>query len=89
MPVSVHGKIRKEDLKGWPYLDCIELPDYDVDIGLLKENNVPKAMEPWKLINDPKEDGPFTVKTRMGWIVHGSLRHEKSLHIRVNRVNEL
>lgn len=46
----------------------------DAKIGLLIGINAPKAMEPWKVINS-KNNGPYAVKTRLGWVVNGLLNN--------------
>lgn len=52
---------------GWPYLQ--QVCQIDADIGLLIGSNIPKAMEPWRIINSQGE-GPYAVKTTLGWTIH-------------------
>ena len=44
----------------------------DSDVDLLIGVNVPKAMEPWDVISSADE-GPFAVKTLLGWVINVSL----------------
>lgn len=46
------------------------LPSIDADIDLLIGTNMPKIMEPWKVINS-NDNGPFATKTLLGWVVSG------------------
>lgn len=55
-----------------------------VGIGLLIGNNVPKALEPWMIINS-HENGPYAVKTILGWTVKGPLRRDTGKVITANR----
>ena len=41
-------------------------------MDLLIGVNVPKAMEPWRIINSQR-NGPYAVRTRLGWVVNGPL----------------
>ncbi|KAK3895797.1 hypothetical protein Pcinc_000520 [Petrolisthes cinctipes] len=43
-------------------------------------------MEPGRVIHSPDEGGPFSMKTKLGWIVSGYHRSGKHAHINVNRV---
>ena len=52
------------ELINWPHLSKIEIPDCNVDIGLMIGNNFPKAFEPLEIINNKNEDDPFAVRTR-------------------------
>ncbi len=67
----------QKDVKKWKYLDEVHLPQIDAGIGLLIGTNVPKILEPWKVINS-REDGPFAVKTILGWIVNGHLDQRRT-----------
>lgn len=86
IPASQEDIIKQEDLENWPHLQSVNFPEYDVDIGLMIGNNVPQAMEPWQVIHSPHEGGPFAMKTKLGWIVSGSLMGERHAHVSVNRV---
>lgn len=41
-------------------------------MDLLIGVNLPKAMEPWRVINS-QGNGPYAVKTLLGWVVNGPL----------------
>ncbi len=81
IPVKKENIPQQKDVKKWKYLDEVHLPQIDAGIGLLIGTNVPKILEPWKVINS-REDGPFAVKTILGWIVNGPLDRE---NIQTNR----
>lgn len=68
IPVKRENIQQQKDAKKWKYLDEVHLPQIDAGIGLLIGTNVPKILEPWKVINS-RGDGPFAVKTILGWIV--------------------
>ena len=72
IPVSKENIPTKKDLEKWPYLSRIQLDEIDADIELLIGIDVPKAMEPWEIINS-KGNGPYAVKTLFGWVVNGPL----------------
>lgn len=73
------GLLQQKDVKKCKYLKEVHLPPIDAGIGLLIGTNVPKILEPWKVI---REDGPYAVKTILGWIVNGPLERE---NIQTNR----
>ena len=62
----------QEDVDTWPHLRQVLLPKIDAEIGLLIGTNAPKAMEPWQVIASV-DDGPYAVRTRLGWTVNGPL----------------
>ena len=69
IPVS-HGNIAtKEDIRRWPY---VQLATIEADIGLLIGANAPWALEPWRIVHS-QGDGPYAVKTRLGWLINGPL----------------
>ncbi len=35
---------------------------------------MPEIMEPWQVISS-KDNGPFAVRTKLGWTVNGALRN--------------
>jgi hypothetical protein len=72
LPVTQKDVISSEGLQKWPYLRDVPLQTIDSGVGLLIGVNVPKAMEPWDVIPSV-ENGPFAVKTLLGWIVNGPL----------------
>ena len=73
MPVSRDQVPSQEDLNRWTYLSHIAVPALDAEVGILIGNNVPKATEPWEVVNS-LGDGPYEVRSLLGWSVNGSLR---------------
>lgn len=51
--LSQKKKITQADLKMWHYLNDIQLKEIEADIELLIGTDVPRAMEPWKIIKQP------------------------------------
>ena len=72
IPVNRLNIPSKEDIKQWPYLDEVKLKFIGAEVNLLIGVNVPKAMEPLKVINS-QDNGPYAVLTHLGWIVNGPL----------------
>lgn len=58
------------DINHWPYLRRIV--ELDSEISLLIGSDVPKALEPLDVIHSV-DDGPYAVKTMLGWTVNGPL----------------
>lgn len=73
IPVSRKSIPSQRDIEKWPYLSEVTLPSIDAEVGLLIGNNVHKALEPWQVINS-RGDGPYAVRTALGWIVNGPLK---------------
>jgi len=72
LPVSRKDVISSHDLHKWPHLRDVPLEKIDSDVGLLIGINVPKVMEPWDVIPSI-DNGPFAVKTLLGWVINGPL----------------
>lgn len=70
IPISKENIPTQKDLERWPYLSGIQLNKIDADIELLMGIDVPKAMEPWDIINS-QGNGPYAIKTLFGWVVNG------------------
>lgn len=51
----------------------VQLPYISAKVELLIGTNAPKLMEPWEIVNS-QDDGPYAVKTLLGWVVNGPLR---------------
>lgn len=77
MPVTTDNIPTKQDLARWPYLQKVNIPVIDSRIELLIGTNASKIIEPWEIINSQGE-GPYAVRTLVGWVVNGPLRHGKS-----------
>ena len=73
MPVFVKQVPSQQDIDCWPYLSHIVVPELRSEVGILIGNNVPKATEPWEVVNSVGE-GPYAVRSRLGWSVNGPLR---------------
>lgn len=73
MPVTTDNIPRSEELSQWPYLKNVQLPYISAKVELLIGTNAPKLMEPWEIVNS-QDDGPYAVKTLLGWVVNGPLR---------------
>nr|XP_034339443.1 uncharacterized protein LOC105341007 [Crassostrea gigas] len=93
LPVSRKDIISLEDLQRWPHLSDIHIDriPIDSDIGLLIGVNVPKAMEPWDIIPS-KDNGPFAMKTILGWVINGPIDTVPengifNTFVRVNRID--
>lgn len=71
MPVNTTYKIKKENLTNWSYLDQIDIPEIQAEVELLIGTNASKLLEPWEVVNS-QGDGPFAIKTLLGWVVNGS-----------------
>lgn len=56
----------------WSHLKHIHLPQVDEEIELLIGTNVPKALEPLEVVCSAN-DGPYAVRTLLGWMVNGPL----------------
>lgn len=77
MPVHRGNIPRQEDIHRWPHLRHVFLPVIDSEIELLIGSNVPKALEPLEVIQSV-DDGPYAVKTILGWTVNGPLGGDRS-----------
>lgn len=72
IPVTKGNILTPKDIRRWSYLKEISLTEVDAEVELLIGVNIPKAMEPWQVINS-QDDGPYAVKTLLGWVVNGPL----------------
>ncbi|KAL7831201.1 hypothetical protein SRHO_G00307040 [Serrasalmus rhombeus] len=73
IPVSQDNIPQQKDIDRWPYLSEVKLSQIDIEVQLLIGIKEYKLLEPWQVINS-KENGPYAVKTALGWIVNGPLR---------------
>ncbi|KAL7848638.1 hypothetical protein SRHO_G00202610 [Serrasalmus rhombeus] len=95
IPVKKENIPREAYIHKWSYLRGVRLPHIDAEVGLLIGADSSKAMELWHIINS-QEDGPYAVKTALGWTVSGPFKSEndkpkndKTLpHYCVNRISE-
>ncbi|KAL7880976.1 hypothetical protein SRHO_G00032300 [Serrasalmus rhombeus] len=93
IPVTKDNIPQQEDVNRWPHLKDVKLSSIQTGIGLLIGANVPKAMEPLQVVNSV-DDGPYAVRTVLGWTVNGPLRGgcnakegEKLSTVTVNRIS--
>ncbi|KAL0153188.1 hypothetical protein M9458_051515 [Cirrhinus mrigala] len=70
IPVRNENIPSQRHIEKWPYLSKVHLPTIDAEIGLLMGTNIPKALEPWQVINS-EGNGPYALKTALGWVVNG------------------
>jgi len=93
MPVSKENIVTEGDLHRWPYLKGVKIPQIPADVDLLIGANASKVMEPWEVKNSDGE-GPYAVRTLLGWVVNGPLQGRKDngstserTNITVNRIS--
>lgn len=79
MPVGPANIITTETLKKWPYLNNVDIPEIHAEVELLIGTNASKLLEPWEVVNS-QGDGPFAIKTLLGWVVNGSKGDWKGKH---------
>ncbi|KAL7852267.1 hypothetical protein SRHO_G00180520 [Serrasalmus rhombeus] len=75
IPVSKANIPSQEEVDRWPHLKDVRIPSISGEIGLLIGANVPRALEPEEVIHSVK-NGPYAVKTMLGWTVNGPLRED-------------
>lgn len=51
IPVKKENIPQQEDIAHWLYLKEVRLPCIEAEVGMLSGANVPKAIEPWQVIN--------------------------------------
>ncbi|KAL2102335.1 hypothetical protein ACEWY4_001503 [Coilia grayii] len=92
IPVSHANIVTDKDIQKWPYLKDVQLTTIKADIGLLIGANASRALEPWRIIHS-QGDGPYAVKTCLGWLINGPLSDRSltdehgRLHISSNRIS--
>ena len=72
MPVNKGNIPQQNDIGQWSHLRNLHLPELDSEVELLIGSDVPKALEPIEVIRSVG-DGPYAVKTMLGWTVNGPL----------------
>ncbi|KAJ8410005.1 hypothetical protein AAFF_G00210460 [Aldrovandia affinis] len=73
IPVTKDNIPHQEDVNRWSHLKEVKLSSIQAEVGLLIGANVPKAMEPLQVVSSV-DDGPYAVRTILGWMVNGPLR---------------
>ncbi|XP_030841821.1 uncharacterized protein LOC115924137 [Strongylocentrotus purpuratus] len=86
IPVSKEEIPTTAHLKEYPYLRHLNLPDISCDVGLLIENNVPRAAEPLEVVNS-ENGGPYAYRTLLGWAVSGVIKPGITRKISSHRVS--
>lgn len=86
MPVTKQNIPNPSDIVRWPYLKDVRLHSIDADVDLLIGTDAPVIMEPWQVINSQGE-GPYAVRTLLGWVVSGPLRGGRGKGHSVNRIS--
>lgn len=76
MPGTRDNIPKQEELSAWHHLNTVKLPV--IDVGLLIGANASKLMEPWEVVNS-NDDGPYAVRTLLGWVVNGLLRGDRQI----------
>lgn len=61
IPVTKDNIPTEKDIRKWSYLRDVDLTPINASIGLLIGINVPKALEPWRIVNS-EGNGPYAVK---------------------------
>lgn len=92
IPVTKDNIPTEKDIRKCSYLRDVDLTPINASIGLLIGVTVPKALEPWRIINS-EGNGPYAVKTLLGWVINGLLNHgmnddeDNVPEMQVNRVS--
>lgn len=75
LPVNLTDLITVAEKNEWPHLQDVPLKTIDSEVELLVGVDVSKAMEPWDVVPG-ESNGPFAVKTVLGWVINGPLCQE-------------
>ncbi|KAJ0068359.1 hypothetical protein NL108_005935 [Boleophthalmus pectinirostris] len=71
MPVNADSVATEKDLTRWQYLSKVKVPSIKANVDLIIGSNAPKLLEPLEVILS-QQDGPYAIKTALGWAVNGS-----------------
>lgn len=86
MPVGQDHIPTNDDLRHWPHLRDIQLPDLIGRVGLLIGNNVPDVYSPYE-VRTGERGSPHASRTAIGWIPWNIIRQGASeISPVVNRV---
>ncbi|KAK6175033.1 hypothetical protein SNE40_013574 [Patella caerulea] len=72
LPVTDDDIPKQDDVDKWPHLNGLHLEDLDSSVDLLIDIDNNKAIEPKEII-EAKDNGPYAVKTILGWSISGPL----------------
>lgn len=73
IPVKRVNIPSQKDVDQWPYLQEVQILHIEAEVGLLIGTDVYRAMEPRRIMNS-RGEGPYAVRTPLGWVVNGPLR---------------
>ena len=91
LPVGPDDTPTKKTLQSWPHLQELAdiIPEYDekIPIGLLLGADCPRALQPLEVIAS-EDNGPFAMRTSIGWCVSGPAVQNKSgrCNVTCNRI---
>lgn len=68
-----------------PYLHDVRIAQIAAEVGLLIGADAYKASEPSQVINS-RGDGPYAVKTPLGWVINGPLRRTTTSSVNLEMV---
>ena len=72
LPANADDIPSEEVMNRWPHLRNVQVPRVNnCEVGLLIGQNVPEALRPYEIIDGGDSDGPFAMRTKLGWIVQG------------------
>ena len=77
LPVTAENIATQDDIKRWPHLNGIEIPQIQANVGLLIGCDAPDILEP-KEIKSSCKGGPYATRTIFGWVVNGPLGRTQS-----------
>ena len=86
MPVKNQHIPTQQEVRKWPHLETINVPNIDSDIGIMIGSNVADAYAPFEIATGPS-GSPHATKTRLGWIVWNMLRDYQDTNSVVNRAH--
>lgn len=86
MPVTTNSIQKQSYIAQWEYLIKVKHPSINANVELLIGMNAPKLLEPWEVINSQNE-GPYVMRTLLGWIINGPQRSGESVAATVNRIS--
>ena len=73
IPLSKCHIPTKDDVKEWPHLKDVYLPQIEAGIGLLIGNSVADVYTPLEVVTGPRGT-PYAARTAIGWIVWSVVR---------------
>ena len=86
IPATRSDIITKKEISKWPHLKDVPLPDIKGSVEMLIGNNIQMATEPFEIIHSAKDNDPYAVRTRLGWVVCGAYNEAYTKDIKVNKI---